>query len=89
MVDRSRILQDQGIQNNQQIMAIILEMNEQEASKDGNVFDKLQAAKNDAMTLLRKNDSYMDVRCKWLRSFVQKYNFGFFIVFRWRIKRET
>lgn len=67
MIDRLRILQDYDIQNNQQIMAIILEMNEEEASKDGNVFDKLQAAKNDAMTLLRKNDSYMDVRCKSVR----------------------
>lgn len=61
MYDRLRTLNDQGVQNNQQIMAIILEMNEEEASKDGNVFDKLQEAKNDAMTLLRKNDSYMDV----------------------------
>lgn len=67
MIERLKILQDYDIQNNQQIMAIILEMNEKEASKDGNVFDKLQAAKNDAMTLLRKNDSYMDVRCKGLR----------------------
>lgn len=64
MIDRYKTLQDQGIQNNQQIMAIILQMNATDASKDGSVFDKLQAAKNDAMTLLRKNDSYMDVRKK-------------------------
>lgn len=67
MIDRLRILQDHDIQNNQQIMAIILEMNEEEASEDGNVFDRLRAAKNDAMTLLRKNDSYMDVRCRGSR----------------------
>lgn len=78
MIDRLKNLQDHGIQNNQQIMAIILEMNEEEAGKDGNVFDKLQAAKNDAMTLLRKNDSYMDVSCKGFTLNNSKLNIIFF-----------
>lgn len=61
MLNRSQTLQDQGIQNNQQIMAIILEMDETEANKENGVFDKLQEAKKDASKLLEKNDSYMDV----------------------------
>lgn len=63
MLNRSQTLQDQGIQNNQQIMAIILEMDETEANKENGVFDKLQEAKKDASKLLEKNDSYMDVSC--------------------------
>lgn len=61
MLNRLQTLQDQGIQNNQQIMAIILEMDEKEASKQNGVYDKLQEAKNDASKLLQKEDSYMDV----------------------------
>lgn len=63
MLNRSQTLQDQGIGNNQQIMAIILEMDETEANKESGVFDKLQEAKKDASKLLEKNDSYMDVSC--------------------------
>lgn len=61
MLNRTQTLQDQGIQNNQQIMAIIVEMDEKEAHKENGVFDKLQEAKKDASKLLQKNDSYMDV----------------------------
>ncbi|XP_055305346.1 NEDD8 ultimate buster 1 [Sitodiplosis mosellana] len=61
MLNRSQTLQDQGIQNNQQIMAIILEMDEKEAHKENGAFDKLQEAKTDASKLLQKNDSYMDI----------------------------
>lgn len=61
MLNRTQTLQDQGIQNNQQIMAIILELDEKEAHKESGVFDKLQEAKKDASKLLQKNDSYMDV----------------------------
>lgn len=61
MLNRLQTLQDQGVQNNQQIMAIILEVDEKEANKESNVFDKLQEAKKDAMKLLQKEDSYMDV----------------------------
>lgn len=61
MLNRLQTLQDQGIQNNQQIMAIVLEMDENEANKQNGVFDKLQEAKKDASRLLQKNDSYMDV----------------------------
>lgn len=53
-------LQDQGVQNNQQIMAIVMQMDEKEAAKENGVFDKLQEAKKDASKLLQK-DSYMDV----------------------------
>lgn len=61
MLNRLQTLQDQGIQNNQQIMAIILEIDENEANKQNGAFDKLQEAKKDALKLLQKNDSYMDV----------------------------
>lgn len=61
MLNRSQTLQDQGIQNNQQIMAIVLELDEKEANKENGVFDKLQEAKKDALKLLEKEDSYMDV----------------------------
>lgn len=61
MLNRLQTLQDQGVQNNQQIMAIILEVDEKEANKESGVFDKLQEAKKDAMKLLQKEDSYMDV----------------------------
>lgn len=71
MLNRLQTLQDQGIQNNQQIMAIILEMDEKEASKQNGVYDKLQEAKNDASKLLQKEDSYMDV------SFFYSYHFCF------------
>lgn len=61
LLNRLQTLQDQGIQNNQQIMAIVLDMDEKEASKQNGVYDKLQEAKQDASKLLRKEDSYMDV----------------------------
>lgn len=61
MLNRLQTLQDQGLQNNQQIMAIILEIDENEANKQNGAFDKLQEAKKDALKLLQKNDSYMDV----------------------------
>lgn len=61
LLNRMQTLQDQGIQNNQQIMAIVLDMDEREASKENGVYDKLQEARKDASKLLRKEDSYMDV----------------------------
>lgn len=61
MLNRLQTMEDQGVQNNQQIMAIVLEMDEKEASKESGVFDKLQEAKKDASKLLQKEDSYMDV----------------------------
>lgn len=61
LLNRLQTLQDQGIQNNQQIMAIVLEMDANEANKQNGAFDKLQEAKNDASRLLQKEDSYMDV----------------------------
>lgn len=61
ILKRSLTLQDQGIKNNQQIMAIILDMDEKEVSEQNGVYDKLKIAKNDAMKLLQREDSYMDV----------------------------
>lgn len=61
MLDRLRTLQDQGVQNNQQLMAIVLELDENEANQENGVFDKLQEAKKDAFKLLKREDSYMDV----------------------------
>lgn len=61
ILNRLQTLQDQGVQNNQQIMAIVLEMDEKEANKQNGVYDKLQEAKKDASKLLQKEDSYMDV----------------------------
>lgn len=61
ILNRLQTLQDQGVQNNQQIMAIVLEMDEKEANKQNGVYDKLQEAKKDALKLLQKEDSYMDV----------------------------
>lgn len=61
LLNRLQTLQDQGIQNNQQIMAIVLDMDEKEASKQNGAYDKLQEARKDASKLLRKEDSYMDV----------------------------
>lgn len=61
MLNRLQTLQEQGIQNNQQIMAIVLDMDAKEASKENGVYDKLQEARKDASKLLRKEDSYMDV----------------------------
>lgn len=61
MLNRLQTLQDQGIQNNQQIMAIVLTMDEKEANQQNGVYDKLQEAKKDASKLLQKEDSYMDV----------------------------
>lgn len=55
------MLLDQGIQNNQQVIAIILQMNENEAAKEGNIFDKLQEIRDDATTLLNSSGSFMDV----------------------------
>lgn len=78
MLNRTQTLQDQGIQNNQQIMAIILEMDEKEANKENGVFDKLQEAKKDATKLLQKNDSYMDVSC----SFTEEFNGNSFL--KWK-----
>lgn len=42
-------------------MAIILNAEDNEANQNGAIYDKLQEARKDAETLLRKNDSYMDV----------------------------
>lgn len=42
-------------------MAIVLDMDAKEASKENGVYDKLQEARKDASKLLRKEDSYMDV----------------------------
>lgn len=61
LLNRLQTLQDQGIQNNQQIMAIVLDIDEQEASKQNGVYDKIQEARKDATKLLSKDDSYMDV----------------------------
>lgn len=39
-------------------------MNENEAAKEGNVFDKLQEIRDDATTLLNSSGSFMDVRAQ-------------------------
>lgn len=61
LLNRLQTLEDQGIQNNQQILAIVMDMDEKEASKQNGVYDKLQEARKDAEKLLKKEDSYMDV----------------------------
>lgn len=61
IISRLQTLQDQSVQNNQQVMAIILNAEDNEANQNGAIYDKLQEARKDAETLLRKNDSYMDV----------------------------
>lgn len=61
IINRLQTLQDQGVQNNQQVMAIVLDDEEGEASKSGSTYDKLSEARNDANLLLKKDDSYMDV----------------------------
>lgn len=62
MLNRLQTLADQGVQNNQQIMAIILEASPTEANAENAMYDKLQKTKEDANTLLKSDDRYMDVR---------------------------
>lgn len=62
MIRRNQPLYEQGIQNNQQIMAILLEPDgAQQVVKDGENFDMVQRARNDAATLLQEDDQFMDV----------------------------
>lgn len=65
------MLKDQGVQNNQQIMAIIRDTDEAEAAKEEQVFDKLQSTRNDAAALLENDDDFLDV-CIWEISFISK-----------------
>lgn len=55
------MLKDQGVQNNQQIMAIIRETDEAGVAKEEQVFDKLQSTRNDAAALLDNDDDFLDV----------------------------
>lgn len=65
------MLKDQGVQNNQQIMAIIRDTDEAEAAKEEQVFDKLQSTRNDAAALLENDDDFLDV-CIWEIAFISK-----------------
>lgn len=52
-------------------MAIVMETTSAEASEESAAYDKFQTTKNDAETLLKRTDSYMDVsRLRWAHSFV-------------------
>lgn len=55
------LLENQNIQNNQQIMAIVLDASPTEATDENAMYDKVKTAKDDAKLLVNKSDSYMDV----------------------------
>lgn len=59
---REMTLQSQNIQNNQQVLAVSIETTPSEANAEDAMFDKLQRAKEDATTLLKRENSYMEVR---------------------------
>lgn len=61
MIDRDLILDQQGIRNNQQMMAIVLKTAPDQANADNQMYDKLQMAKDDAAKLVDSKDSFMDV----------------------------
>lgn len=71
-MNRSQILSEQSVRNNQIIMAIVLQTNQATAAEEEQVFDKLQTARNDASLLLEHGDSYMDVK---------SFTFVFFDIF--------
>lgn len=64
MVQRNRVLDAQGIRNNQQVMAIILASSPDEANADNKMYDKVQMAKDDASKLVDSKSDFMDVSCK-------------------------
>lgn len=84
VLNRSQTLADQQLQNNQQVMAIVTE----DISEESNAaYDKCQTAKSDAETLLKRDDSYMDVSCTHQRPLVVLFMALFFrSPFRWKIK---
>lgn len=61
VLNRLQTLADQELQNNQQVMAIVMETTMAEANEESAAYDKFQTTKNDAETLLKRSDSYMDV----------------------------
>lgn len=63
MLDHSQTLHAAGVKNNQQVMAIVPEL---EADAENGVYDKLKEARKDAEKLLHKGDSYMDVSLVYL-----------------------
>lgn len=68
VLNRLQTLADQQLQNNQQVMAIVMETTLAEANEQSAVYDKFQTTKNDAETLLKRSDSYMDVSRSHMRS---------------------
>lgn len=61
MIRRESTLDSQNIQNNQQVLAISIETTPTEANAEDAMYDKLQRAKEDATTLLKRENSYMEV----------------------------
>lgn len=57
VIKRDQLLESQGIKNNQQIMAIVLEKSEEEANKEQDMRDRIEICKRDAVDLLENPTS--------------------------------
>lgn len=68
-------------------MAIVMETTLAEANEESAAYDKFQTTKNDAETLLKRNDSYMDVSCSQFGyKFMKIYRKFFLFLCRWKTK---
>lgn len=62
VIRRDLSLSLQNVQNNQQVLAISIETTPSETNAEDAMYDRLQRAKEDAQTLLKRDNSYMQVR---------------------------
>lgn len=88
VINRLILLEDQSIQNNQQIMAIVLATTPTETITENAMYDKVKTIKDDAKLLVDKSDSYMDVSsiAKKLETQNQLHILFFIFARRWKIK---
>lgn len=70
MIDRGLILDQQGIRNNQQMMAIVLKTAPDQANADNQVYDKVKSAKEDASMLVDSKNDFMDVSTSLLQQYL-------------------
>jgi methionine synthase II (cobalamin-independent) len=56
VVEQHKTLDSQNIRNNQQLMALVLSVSEQEVEKEDEMYDKIRKIREDAETLINSND---------------------------------
>lgn len=69
VIDNDKTLDSQGVSNNHQILALILDSSPDECQNEGVIYDHVKNTKADAETLLKKRNTFMQV-LKQLYSFM-------------------